>query len=72
MSLTTLPVSVRGFLSSAILVTCFLVDHSLDTSDVATRLLQQMGLTELTRSFLHTQVELLTQQLKQLRLELID
>src|SRR5690625_7254648 len=71
LSLTTLPVSVRAFFSSAISVTCLLVEHSFHPGDVPTNLLEQMVLAELARGLLHAQVELLAEEFEELLLELL-
>ena len=73
LSLTTRPVAVRvRYFLQPWLVTCLLVQHRLDASNVATHLTQQMSLRQLTGALLHTQIELLLQQVQQLLVKLVD
>src|SRR5699024_807717 len=71
LSLTTLPVSVRAFFSSAISDTCLLVEHSLYAGNIPAYLLEQMRLAQLAGGLLHAQVELLTEEFIELLLELL-
>src|SRR5690606_18630597 len=63
LSLTTLPVTERATLTfSAISLTCLLIQHGFDASDILFHGAQKMGLVQLTSGLLHTQVELFLAQ----------
>ncbi|ELY20654.1 hypothetical protein HALTITAN_2643 [Vreelandella titanicae BH1] len=70
LSLTTLPVSVRFVFSSAISITCLLVEQSLNAGDIPADLLEQMSLAQLASGLLHAQVKLLAEEFEELLLEL--
>src|SRR5690554_3614488 len=72
LSLTTLPVTVRATLTfSAISLTCLLIQHGFDASDILFHGAQKMVLIQLTSHLLHTQVELFLAQGQQLLIQVL-
>src|SRR5690554_3080947 len=73
LSLTTLPVTERATLVfSAISLTCLLIQHGFDASDIFFYGTEKMALVQLTSHLLHPKIELLFPQRQQLFVQVLN